>query len=97
MRVVTFPKGMMVRHAIKWMVIEHDRGARVYISAGRIRRLSMDMTYPHEADVDWLQAAHDLAFAYGLVLWQDHLKIWRVRPFVWSRDKEMFRERRDRW
>lgn len=96
MRVVTFPKGMMARHVIKWMVIEHDRKAKVAINSGKIRRLPKAMVYPLEDGIDWLEAAKSMAFAYGLVLWQDKRKVWRVRPFVWARDQEWFRERNRR-
>lgn len=91
MRIVTFPKGMFVRQVIKWMVLEHDCYSKVAILSGHIRRIPYDMEYPLD-DLDWLAAAHDLAHAYGLVLWQDHRKYWRVREFVWKRDKELWRQ-----
>lgn len=94
MRIVTFPKGMMVRHVIKWMVLEHDRNQRVEIRSGRIRRLPDDMVYPLEDDLDWIQAAHDLAAAYGLVLYRCKLGIWRVRTQTWKALKaDILRER----
>lgn len=91
MRVVTFHKGMFVRQVIRWMVLEDNLYNKVAIPSGSMRRLPMDMTYPMD-DFDFITAAHDLAHAHGLVLYQDHLKYWRVRSFVWKRDKELWRQ-----
>lgn len=94
MRVVTFPRGMMARHVIKWMVIEHyHRKCKTEIRSGNIRRLPADMTYPLD-DINWLQAAHDLAASYGLVLYQGKYGVWRIRTQTWKALKaDILRER----
>lgn len=84
MRVVTFHKGTHVRTVVRWMLLEADNYHRTEIRVGNFRRLPMDMTYPYEDDFDWIQAAHDLAKAHGLVLWRDHLGTWRIRVQTWK-------------
>lgn len=82
MLIVTFPKGMFVRHAVKWLVLEYSLNQRVEIRSGYIRRLPEDLVLSLDG-LDCIAAAHDLAKAYGLVLYQCPLKIWRIKKAVW--------------
>jgi hypothetical protein len=89
MRIVTFPKGMPVRHVIRWMLLEADpTNVPGFLSRYRYRSLYVDMRYRYEDDVDWYQHAHDLAFAYGLILYQDRVKRWQVKPMTWKAMRE---------
>jgi hypothetical protein len=81
---VTFPKGMSSRHVIKWMIRRHDNNAATDIRTGQLRKLSKDLVYSD--DVDWLKTAHETAFAFGLVLYQDERdKRWKLRKMLWSK------------
>ena len=82
---VTFPKGMSSRHVVKWMIRRHDRTAPTDIRTGQLRKLSQDLVYDDDT-TDWLKAAHELAFAYGMVLYQDERdRRWKLRPMLWSK------------
>lgn len=95
MRIVTFEKGMTVRHVIRWMLLEADpTNVPGFLSRYRYRSLHCDMTYPYEGDEDWMKCAHDLAFAYGLILYQDRVGRWQVKVMTWKAMKaEILKER----
>ena len=93
MRVITFEKGWPLRRLIRWMILEDNPRHKTEIRIGRpghtyYRKTVVDLTYPYEPDFDWLQAAHDLAWAYGLILYQDKLGTWRLRVLTWKYMKE---------
>jgi hypothetical protein len=85
MRIVTFEKGLQVRHVLRWMLFAADPASdlafRVRYS---YRSLQTDLSYRFEDDVDWYAHARDLAYAFGLVLYRDKVNRWQVRPLTWT-------------